>query len=218
MTHIKDITGQRFFRLTVTRRAEDAITKSGAKVVVWECLCDCGNTILVRISNLRNGTKSCGCWRTQFPRANKSHGKTHTRIYSIWNQMIQRCTNPNHISFPNYGGRGISVCDRWQLFANFYADMGDIPDGCSIDRIDNEGDYEPKNCKWATKSDQSINRRNNRRINHNGLTLTVKEWSETTNIPAYTITNRIDKLQWPIQKALSTPVRTFTRQSPSVSP
>lgn len=148
--------GERFGRLVV-------LSGQGKK---RECLCDCGNTIKVgRTSDLTSGnTASCGCLRREVTRANRlKHGAASgtkvTRAYGVWQTMLQRCRNPRNHKWNDYGGRGISVCERWNEFANFLQDMGEPPIGLSIDRVDNDGNYEPGNCRWATSQQQAANRR-----------------------------------------------------------
>ena len=130
--------------------------------MVWRCLCDCGKLKEVASSRLRGGyTRSCGCLqRDAIIARNTTHGKSKSRVYSIWKNMIKRCYNTNHEFFADYGGRGIQVCDRWKIFINFFADMGDPPLATmALDRIEVDGDYELNNCRWATWAEQNNNKR-----------------------------------------------------------
>lgn len=133
------------------------------------------------------------------------HGMYGTKIYMVWLNMKQRCGNPNVKSYKNYGGRGVRVCDRWNSFYNFYKDMGDMPDGFTIERIDNEKGYSPNNCKWASMQEQSHNKRNNRKIEFNGVVMDLSEWTEKLGFGRTTIRTRLDTLKWSIEKALLTP-------------
>ncbi len=138
-----------------------------------------------------------------------THGGRHTRLYSIWAHMKERCLNPNSISYKNYGGRGITVCDEWkQDFAAFrgWAYANGYSDELEIDRIDNDGDYCPENCRWATRKAQTYNRRSNRYLEHNGRKQTVMEWAHETGISHKTLYDRL-KSGWPVDRALTEPVR-----------
>lgn len=126
--------------------------------------------------------------------------------YRVWAGMKQRCTNPSNPRFPSYGGRGIKLCEPWLEFDNFLSDMGPRPKGTTLDRIDNNGDYEPRNCRWATSRVQSLNRRDNRLITAFGRTQTLCEWAKEVRINEATISYRIGRSRWPIERALSTPV------------
>lgn len=156
-----DLTGKRFHRLLVIERAPN---RSGR--VAWSCICDCGNTKdIVSINLVHEKTKSCGCLRDERTvKSNTKHGnasrnKKLPSSYNVWRNMHQRCNNPNNHSHKWYGGRGINVCHRWSTFQNFYSDMGDRPKNRSLDRIDNNGNYEPSNCRWATYHEQRVNSR-----------------------------------------------------------
>lgn len=144
-------------RLTVI--GEDTPGNRGNRRLV--CRCECGTIKTFYRYNLRNGmTRSCGCLRSETMRHRETvHGMTYTRVHVIWRGLLARCKNPNNPKYKHYGGRGISVCERWNTFENFYEDMGDPSPELSIDRINNDGNYEPGNCRWATRSEQRRNQR-----------------------------------------------------------
>lgn len=206
MRHLMDLTGARFGRLTVIREAQR--TEQPRIRRRWECLCDCGNIVVVGHGDLRRvgekATRSCGCLRsrrgTDHPLS--KHNGSDTRLYEIWSGMRKRCRNPRYKSYKNYGGRGIFVCERWDVsFAAFRDDMGDPPVGMTLDRINNDGPYSPENCRWATKKQQANNTRTNRRISFQGETLHLNEWATRLNMAPSTLCMRLKRL--PVAKAMT---------------
>lgn len=192
MREFQDLTGQKFGRLTVIKRDKN----DNRGQTRWLCQCQCGNLKIVRANHLKSGKiKSCGCYNIEIlKKRSKTHGLIKTRIYSIWNRMKQRCTNPNNSAYKNYGGRGITICQEWiDDFLNFYnwAIANGYRDDLSIDRINNNKGYYPENCKWATKKQQARNRRNNHLITYNGETHCISEWAEIFNINEKLLAERL---------------------------
>lgn len=147
MTKCIYLAGQKFEKLLVLKRG--ANNKSGA--ATWDCLCDCGSLINVRATDLRNGnTKSCGCLQIEkLIKRNTTHGLSRTKTYHAWVNMMDRCYNPKHKQYKDWGGRGITVCQHWHHYPNFLADVGEIPEGMMFDRTDNEGSYYPDNWQFS---------------------------------------------------------------------
>lgn len=157
----ENLVGAVFGRLTVIEKASPYISPSGQKRVRWLCKCNCGGDAVVGRDALVKGvTQSCGCLQKERAgRSNKRHGLSKSKIWNIWSEMHQRCGNPKNKGFKHYGGRGITVCEEWATFENFYRDMGAPPEGLSLERINNDLGYSAANCKWATIWEQALNRR-----------------------------------------------------------
>lgn len=200
---IKDIRGQRFGRLTVIRFSHTH------RQAYWICLCDCGKEVIVLGVSLRDGhTESCGCLHRSAMQGGTrtTHGLSDTSEYHIWASMKERCCNPSNAAYPHYGGRGITICDRWlNDFAVFYMDMGPRPSPKhSLDRIDNDGAYSPDNCRWATRTEQANNKRSNLTLTWNGETHTVSEWAKLIGLSRHIIVGRL-RMGWTSERILSTP-------------
>lgn len=208
-----DLTGQKFGRLNVIQKSE---SKRGGKTW-WVCRCDCGTILDVWSVYLRNGTtKSCGCLNRELAserlKTRKllqgSDGRSSTRLYKTWTSMLQRCENPKAYYFDHYGGRGIRVCQEWRdSFEAFraWALSNGYSDDLTIDRIDNDGNYCPENCRWADSFTQCNNMRSNRMISFGGKTMSLSQWARELGISRSTLAVRICK-GWSIQRAFTTPV------------
>lgn len=207
----KDLSGMTFSRWTVISLA--GRTKHGA--ITWLCRCQCGIERDVSGNSLRMGKSlSCGCLTLEVNLQRiVTHGLHDSREYQTWADMKARCINANHACYADYGGRGIAVCERWLTFENFYADMGPRPSKKhSLDRKNNDGDYCPGNCRWATKREQSANTRRNHLIAANGETLPVEEWARRLGCRATTIHKRLLS-GWDKVRAVTEPIdRRFRNQ------
>lgn len=199
-----DLTGQRFGRLFVASSAG----KSHDNRPQWRCLCDCGAERLTVQKDLLSGhTKSCGCTRIEKLRQTQlKHGMYNSSEYGIWKEMRRRCYNPRSVGYPSYGGRGIVVCGRWKNdFSAFYEDLGPRPSlKHSIDRIDNDGNYEPSNVRWATKEMQDNNRQETILVSFDGETRSLKQWSKQLGISYTTLRYRYHE-GWPAEKMFAAP-------------
>lgn|SRR5574344_1125675 len=206
----EDYIGKKYNRLTIT--AIEIKRIKGRNYTYAVCKCDCGKICKPRLDYvIHNRTKSCGCYNRELiiaiDKKRKKHGKTNTAEFSIWSAMIKRCYNKNDISYERYGARNIKVCDRWldkeNGFMNFYKDMGNRPNALySIDRIDNNGNYESDNCKWSTNIEQQNNKRNNHLLTYNNETHTIAEWSRICGIKPQTIWSRLNR-GWTVFETLT---------------
>ena len=200
MSKFIDLTGRKFGELTVVRRVENH--RSGQ--AMWLCACSCGGEHKVTSHNLTCGdVRTCGCLSRKLAAEKITrHGRHNTPAYNSWRGMKDRCTNPKHSAYARYGGRGITVCDRWlESFENFYADMGDRPEGLTLDRIDNDGPYSPNNCRWASRKEQSWNSSAVRLLDREGDARSISSWAESCGVNIATMLWRLKK--WPTNTAIT---------------
>lgn len=197
MTKREDIAGQKFNYLTAIKFVE---YNKQSHNCMWLFKCDCGKDVILSKSNVKTGhTKSCGCYNQKVASERlTTHNKTNTKVYRTWSNMKRRCYDKNNKAYIRYGNKGITVCDRWlKSFENFYEDMGEPPTTKhTIDRIDNNGNYEPSNCRWATQKQQNRNYSRNIDITINNKTHCLMEWCEIYNRPYDLVRQRIKKLGW----------------------
>lgn len=214
MGKIKDLTGMKFGRLSVA-----GFEGSSHGTTFWLCKCDCGNTVTVKGSSLRiGGTRSCGClFKEIHARRLSKHGESHTRLHNVWSGMLQRCNDSKSGEYHRYGGRGIKVCEEWLSYVNFRDwalangyDKDAPPRECTLDRIDNDGNYEPNNCRWVSMREQSLNKSGLHLVTYRGVTMTLTQWSEKTGIKRHTLLYRL-KAGWDLDRA-------FTQKPPDVVP
>ena len=206
MSKMNDLTGKRFGRLNiVSYKGNDKYGRA-----TWTCKCDCGSTKIILGSSLTHGyTTSCGCYNREILRNKQlKHDKSNTKLYKVWQAMKTRCYNENFIYYSNYGGRGIKMCDEWKNnFAAFcsWSIANGYEDGLTIDRINVDGNYEPSNCRWITRTQQNNNMRKNIFIEYNGKKQTITEWATELNLNRTALYYRI-KRGWDAEKALTTPI------------
>lgn len=207
-----DLRGQRYGRLV----ALNDTGKRSSRNAIWLFMCDCGNVVERKSGEVRRGAcSSCGCLaregasermeqiRHLGTESSTKHGMTGSREWVSWDSMKQRCTNEAHKSYHNYGGRGIKVCQEWiDSFEAFLKDMGERPEGMTLERVDTDGNYCPENCVWATRKQQANNRRSNHDLVHGGITKTVKQWSEEKGISDKAILYRL-KAGWSVEDAIN---------------
>jgi hypothetical protein len=177
--------------------------------------CDCGTVREIQRASLINGrSKSCGClFSEKISLVNTKHGMTNTSTYRSWQSMNKRCTNKNDPMYYLYGGSGVSVCDEWYSFEQFYADMGKRPKGCSLDRIDGSKGYSADNCRWATPREQALNRSTTKHdsISYNGKTQALTEWADELGVKASVLYARIVRMKWSVEKAFTQPVKRYRK-------
>lgn len=211
---VQTFAGKKFNRLTAVRFIEMTSCKQ-----VWEFKCDCGLTTVSAIRNVISGnTKSCGCFRLEATRkANTVHGcaarGAKTPAYKSWKAMRDRCYRTSSDAFHNYGGRGIAICKRWEDFENFLSDMGERPEGLTLERRDNNLGYSPENCYWGTRRVQSLNRRTALMVTFNGETLNLSVWSERLGKQYDTLYMRL-KHGWTVDRAFTAPIQKQNRSHP----
>ncbi len=188
----------------------------------WRCECQCGGSTLIDGYKLRKGTADhCGCLTaTRIGNRTRRHGqcgvKGPTSEHSTWAAMLQRCRDKNCKSYPRYGGRGITVCERWSTFVNFFADMGPKPtQQHSIDRIDNSKGYEPENCRWATRREQRLNKSDSVYVEFEGQRVSLFELCEKRGLAYYVAYQRLKKLGWTVAESILTPVRPLIKRCAS---
>lgn len=206
-----DIAGQRFGKLVAISRG--GTSPHGA--ALWICKCDCGNTVVKRGASLRAcHTLSCGCLHDELSsqriaKMNTVHDLSKTRLYKIWTDMRKRCVNSKHWAFNRYGGRGITVCEEWQEFIPFYewAMENGYEEHLTLDRVDNNQNYSPSNCRWATRKEQANNKSNTVLCRLHDMEYTISQLSDISGISRNTLYNRIFVYGWSVEKAVSVPVR-----------
>lgn len=200
----RDITGRVFGRLTPIKPLYSLPNRG----VFWQCRCDCGKEAIVQAAKLRNGhTRSCGCAKAKHGHSGNGADVKPSPTYASWKMMLARCFQPSSPAFKHYKKRGITVCDRWLKFENFLADMGERPDGRSLDRWpDNDGNYAPGNCRWATKREQANNRITNNVFRYKGKDYTLAELSRHTGQSKETLRVRLVRPGgWDVKDAVETP-------------
>lgn len=199
--------GDKFGRLTVLRFSHS----SGRGLRIWECRCECGNTVFAKALDLkRKAVRSCGCLRTEILKKPKTHGMAYSRLNGIYRKMKQRCYNPKIKNYRNYGSRGITVCDEclngFEPFMEWAINNG-YSEELTLDRVNNDGAYSPENCAWRTYKEQGNNRRGNKHLSLHGETHTLAEWARLLGMKPQTLAARINRHGWDIERALTQPLK-----------
>lgn len=206
MAKFKDLINQKFTKLLVIA---ETVGRDKTGSVIWLCKCDCGKEIkAVSYMLIRGDVKSCGCLSMEKTKERfTTHKMSQTKVYKVWNSMLQRCQNPNIKNYNDYGGRGIRVCEKWQIFEGFWEDMGStFQKGLSIDRIDNDKGYSKENCHWTTRLEQNNNQRMRKTaklITFNNKTLSLTQWAREIGLSVQGLKGRLYKHNWSIEKALT---------------
>jgi hypothetical protein len=203
--------GTKFNRWTFIERLPD---RGVHRDIRWRCVCDCGKEGSTGAYEVRSGrSKSCGCLLDERrPGGKPTHGKSHTRTYKIWQGIRKRCNNPSAAQYAFYGGRGIRVCERWNAFEAFLADMGEAPDGLEIDRIDCNKDYAPTNCRWASRAEQVRNMRRNVHIEYCGQVKCASDWAKEYGLHPGALRYRL-LAGWSMERALTAKLRPHVRKN-----
>jgi hypothetical protein len=208
MSRMIDLTGRKFCRLLVLAAVGARTTAGGQRKTTWQCLCECGSRVVVDGCSLKTGgTKSCGCLKHDRSRAmltkhGHRSGASPSQTYSSWRGMIGRCTDTKHVAWKYYGGRGITVCDRWRDFRRFLEDMGERPPCTTIDRINGNGNYCKDNCEWTTQKQQTRHTRRNVTVTLGTETRCLSEWIEILGLNAHTVRDRVRR-GWSPDRALT---------------
>ena len=210
-SRISDITGKRFGFLVVDAYlGVILIRRRRRRTSAWLCRCDCGADYIAAHGPLTRGDiKSCGCQHfALISQANRRHGNCKHPLFRVYASMVRRCHDKRNKSFAYYGGRGITVCERWRNdFVAFASDMGERPTGASLERVDNSKGYSPDNCRWASRREQMRNTRHNVNITFAGQTMCMKAWADAVGISLQTLATRLNRHGWSAERALTTPVR-----------
>lgn len=201
----KDLAGKRFGMLVI----EKVVGQDKHGSIYWKAFCDCGEEKLACAHRLKAGRlTNCGCNLGWQAKNNRIHGMCESRTYKSWNSMLTRCRTKRGKTFEIYAARGIRVCERWNKFENFFADMGERPPGrSSVDRINTNGNYEPSNCRWAYPQTQNRNMRSNRLITYAGKTQCFSAWVDEKGLSENALHYRLSLGKWSLEKAMETPIR-----------
>lgn len=208
----KDLSGLRVGRLSVTKLWQKRPYR-GSTAIYWRCICDCGEIAYVAATSLAHDhTKSCGCAKLDgIMFAQRTHGQSRSATYNSWRAMTSRCTYEKDKSYKYYGGRGIRICEKWQAFEGFMEDMGECPKGLTLERRDSNANYEPDNCIWVTRTEQTKNKSNSRVLTIDGVSKTLGAWAKEIGRDRGVIRNRLNA-GWSHKDAVMRPPRSMSRK------